>query len=628
MNRLVVEADYWRLGIGSLLLKLETSKNGLTSLEAKKRLKYYGHNEIANKSILPPFLTILISQFKNWLIIILILAAFVSFLFGERLDVVIVVLIVVATVIIGFFQEYRASISVEKLKKLISHRVKVKRDGNWVEIDSRELVVGDIVSFQIGDLIPGDIRLVSADNLLIDQSIITGESSPVVKKAVRVSSEKSRIDKLVNLAFAGTRVVGGCGEGIVVLTGSNTFIGKTANLLDTPEQPSEFQVEIKNLSVFLFRIMATMTIFVFFVNVYMVKGVLNSLLFAVALAVGIAPELLPAVVVIALSQGATQMAKKKVVVKRLISVEDLGNIDTICTDKTGTITEGKFKLVNYLNVIGEQDNTILVKSLVCTSNFIYGNRINSNPIDTAIWECKSAESLMVNLSNYKLLDVNEFDFTRRRMSVLVSDKKNRKENLLIVKGMPESVLAVAHLPAGDYQLISESIRAYEEKGFRVIALAEKRTNKTVTNKDDEVNLKFLGIILFEDPVKADAKEAIQLFQKLGVTVKVLSGDSQIITKNVAREVGFEVKNDDIVLGDSLEGLSDKEIEKYAVNYNFFARVTPEQKYRIVASLNKEGHVVGFLGDGVNDAPAIKAADVGIAVDSGSDIAKEAADIVL
>ncbi|MGB9911527.1 MAG: magnesium-translocating P-type ATPase [Microgenomates group bacterium] len=616
----------WNLSLEEIFTILKTSKEGLTNSEANKRLKKYGINQIVKKEILPPVLRIFLNQFKNWFMLILVFTTLILFLLGEHFNSVIILFIIMGSAFLGFFQEYKAEKISQKLKKLISHKVMVKREGKWQEIESKNLVIGDIVKLQIGDLVPADIRLIQVDELLANESSLTGESFPVNKTTQPIKENSDHPAKITNMVFMGTHITGGYGIGVVTATGNYTFLGKTTFYLEKNDLETEFQKEIRKFSSFIFRVFLIMTILVFLVNSWFGKGIIDSFLFAIALGVGITPELLPVIITITLSQGALKMARKKVVVKRLISVEDLGNIDTLCFDKTGTLTKGVLSLIKYLNLNGVNDNQVLVKALVCTKNFIYGqNSFSTNPIDQALWKSDKVKTLKNKLSEYQPLDENEFDFKRRRMSVLVNYKQ---KNFLIVKGSPESILSITNLSSEKKEFFLKNVKNYEEKGFRVIAVGETQLDKKTSTKEDEKNLSLVGFLLFSDPLKPNIKKSIKLLQELGIKIKILSGDSLVVTKSIANQVGFKVDENKIFSGENFKILNKEKLEEAAWKYDFFARLTPEQKYQIVAFLNKKGHVVGFLGDGINDAPALKAADVGIAVDTGAPVAKEAADIIL
>lgn len=617
------DIKFAKLSFDELYRELNTSYDGLSIKEANHRLNLQGEN-IVDKGKKKSAWLVLISQFKNWLMVALLIAAVIAYALGQHLEVGVIFSLVMLSVILGFFQEYRAEMALEKLAEYISRKSRVKRDGKWIEVDSEKLVVGDLVEIRIGDIVPADLRLIELDGLSVNESTLTGESMPVSKTVDKIRGAEPQHPK--NMAFMGTSVAEGIGKGIVVSTGSATLLGKTASILARQPQETEFQKQTKKFSKFLFKVIVLMTAFVFIVNTALDKGVLDSFLFALALAIGITPELLPAIMTITLSQGSLKIAKKKVIVKRLMSVEDLGNIDTLCTDKTGTLTKGEFSLVGYESLDGGQDQILVLKALLCTSGELVGEQIlTTNPIDKALWMSKEAKSIKHQLKSFQLIDENEFDFSRRRMSVLV---KADNITTLIVKGSVESMVSIAKASEDQKEMILSKTKNLENQGYRVIGIGEKLLEKTTSEVNDEENITFLGFLLFSDPIKTTALKSLEKLRRLGVNIKILSGDSETVTAYIARQAGFDGENEKIVSGEELLGLSIEEFEKRVANTTLFARVTPEQKYKIVESLNKEGHVVGFLGDGVNDAPALRAADVGIAVDSGAMVAKEAADIIL
>lgn len=606
-----------------LFTKLDTSENGLGNIEAATRLQNNGKNVIEKDKKKSP-MRLLLAQFENWLMVSLLIAAGVSFFLGDKVDALVIIGLVFFSVILGFAQEYRAEKALEKLAEFISNNSKVKRDNEWVEIDSEKLVVGDVVELRIGDVVPADIRLFEIDGLTTNESALTGESAPILKTTDPVNGSEPQ--DLKNIAFMGTTISEGIGKGVVVATGTQTFFGQTASILGNEAPETEFQKQTQSFSKFLFKVIFVMSVFVFVVNSALHKGVLNSFLFAVALAVGITPELLPAIITITLSQGALKIAKKKVIVKKLISTEGLGNIDTLCTDKTGTLTKGEFTLAGYQNLQKKSDNNVLTKALICISGEVKGGHfIATNPIDRALWHSNEAKHNKSAVASYKLLDENEFDFTRRRISVLVH---HDHETSLIVKGSIESIAPICTGGHDHQNHILDEAHELENQGFRVIGIGEKKLHKEKSTAADEKDIEFLGFLLFSDPIKESAIKALQKLKNLGVNIKILSGDSAIVTAHVAKNVGFDIDKEKIVTGDELTKLTVSQFEQIVKETTLFARVTPEQKYRIVLSLNKENHIVGYLGDGINDAPALKTADVGIAVDSGAMVAKEAADIIL
>lgn len=606
-----------------LFAELQTSDEGLSHQEVLARLKEYGKN-ILEKGEKKTALKTLIAQAKDWLILTLVIASIISFALGDHLNALVILALVILSIILGFSQEYRAEKALESLASYISKKSRVKRDGEWAEVNSEELVVGDVVEMRIGDVVPADLRLIELDGLMANEAVLTGESLPIAKTTDEIKGYQPQ--QLKNMVFMGTAIAEGHGKGIVVATGSSTFMGKTASLLAIQPDESEFQKQTKQFSKFLFKIIFLMTLFVFLVNAGLNKGVLDSFLFALAIAVGVTPELLPAIITITLSQGALKIAKKKVIVKRLRSVEDLGNINTLCTDKTGTLTKGEFSLTDYQTVSGEKDESLILKAVLCVSGELIGDQtLTTNPIDRALWDSKEADTAKKKLKAYQLLDENEFDYSRRRMSVLVRDAECTS---LIVKGSVESMVEVSRLTQAQKKQILDKTYDWEQHGHRVIGIGEKLLEKDDSSSHDEKEIEFLGFLLFSDPIKSSAQKLLERLRGLGVDIKVLSGDSAAVTEYVTNQVGFDIRAEDIKTGADLEGLSKKEFAKVVAETTVFARITPEQKYNIVKALNDADHVVGFLGDGVNDAPALKAADVGIAVDSGAMVAKEAADIIL
>jgi Mg2+-importing ATPase len=544
--------------------------------------------------------------------------------------------IVVLNAALGFTQEYRAERALRALRRLVTHTATVRRDGRVMELPSEDLVPGDVVCLQIGDLVPADLRLVAADDLASDESVLTGESLPVAKSVAPVPLPASRPHELTNVAFMGTAIAGGYGEGVVIGTGTDTLFGRTATVLERRPRETEFQRSIRRFSDLLLVVILAMTAFVFVANALLGKGLFESLLFGLALAVGITPEALPVIVTIALSNGALRMARDRVVTRRLISVEDLGNVDTLCCDKTGTLTDGVVSLADYVSVDGARDVELLRDALLCSSSAVRTHGASAaNALDAAVWRSEAAGPLLATLDRAQVTDRNEFDFERRRMSVVVRHGDRRS---LLVKGSPEAVFAVAararrngiphHFTPTLARELRDRVAAFEEQGYRVLVVAEKEVAHDRTTRADEADLTVLGFLLFLDPPKQEAREALDLLSHLGVDIKVMSGDSPVVTRRICRDVGLAIAEDRVVTGGELEALDAGGFTEAVRRYNVFARVTPEQKYRLVENLGTAGHVVGFLGDGVNDVPALRAADVGVCVDSGADIAKDAADIIL
>jgi Mg2+-importing ATPase len=613
----------------------ESSLDGLSEDEARKRLREYGPNEIARKDKRHG-LEIFLSQFKNALVFVLIVAAVIAFFLHDRIDALVIFTIVMMNSILGFFQEYRAERALRELKKYITQTTKVVRDGNIEEIDAKEIVPGDIIPLGLGDVIPADLRILHAENLSTDESALTGESMPVAKNDSTIAKEPDMPQYLSNVGFMGTSVVSGSGRGLVIATGKDTFFGKTSAFIKQTPHEGDFQRNIKKFSNFLLIVILFMTVFIFASNALLHKGIFESFLFALALAVGITPEVLPIIMTITLSNGALRMAKEKVVVKRLVAVEDFGNIDTLCCDKTGTLTEGEVSLSNNANLDGQKDEKLVLYGLLCNSAYIAKKKkIFGNPIDKAIWQAPQSAQLEHEIKKYVLINRNEFDFKRKRTSVLV---KRDNVKILIAKGAPESIVETCRsatiqgeskaLTSDTISSVLKKIEEYETNGYRVIALAERFLDRGKSEIEDEKGLNLVGFLLFLDPPKATVKKSLKILQGLGVKIKVISGDSPTITRKICQDVGLSIAEDRVIVGDELEHLDEAEFKEYARKYDVFTRVSPEHKFRIVESLKREQHIVGFLGDGINDAPALKVADVGISVDSATGIAKETADIIL
>lgn len=614
---------------------LQTGPGGLSVEEAARRLVERGPNIVA-RSEGRPALRILLTQFTSPLILVLIAAAIVSRYLGEPIEALVIVAIVLVNAGLGFLQEYRAERALRALQRYVTHSATVRRGGALIEVPTRDLVSGDVVRLGIGDVVPADVRLLVTDDLSSDESILTGESLPVAKQVEPVAATAALPHELTNLVFMGTAVASGYGEGVVFATGERTLFGRTAATVEQHPRETEFQRSIRRFSDLLLVIILVMTAFVFAANAILGKGLFDSLLFAIALAVGITPEALPVIVTIALSNGALRMARDKVVTRRLMSVEDLGNIDTLCCDKTGTLTTGTVSLHDYLDLEGARDPELVRASLLSTAGSAQsGGTSGANALDRAVWQSAAAQPLLPTLDRWEVVDRNEFDFERRRMSALV---RKGDHATLVVKGSPEAVLTVctrARRAPGAIPLtpdlhadLQRGVTAYEEQGYRVIAVAEREITRATTSRADEADLLLLGFLLFLDPPKPEAAASLRMFDRLGVSIKVMSGDSPVVTRRICQDVGLTIANDRVITGSDLVGLDAERLAETVRDHNVFARVTPEQKYRLVERLGATGHVVGFLGDGVNDVPALKAADVGICVDSGADIAKDAADIIL
>ncbi len=539
---------------------------------------------------------------------------------------------ILLSVVLGFYNEYKAERIVENLKENVSIKAMVRRDGKPVQIDSKLLVPGDIVSVYVGDIAPADMRLVRSKELQTDESTFTGESFPVEKISDGIDLEKPTPQQLSNYVFLGTVVVHGSGQGIVISTGKSTELGAISKSLIRAHPETEFQKGIKKYGNMILTLTAFLTVGIFSLNTAVGHSIIDSLLFSLAVAVGLVPELMPAIVTISLARGASRMAKVRVVVKRLVSIEDFGNMNVLCTDKTGTLTEGKIVLKETKQLGYETDGRLMTYSLLCNAAAV-GEKIMGNPMDVAIWESVKNSDAQKQVETYSKIDEIPFDYQRRMMSVVVAENSSR---MLISKGAPESVLA--HCKSAEINGRIESLdevldsvnrkfSELSELGYRLLAVACKSIDeKPSYSSQDETELTLLGYLTFADPPKEDAHKAVVRLKEMGVNVKILTGDNELVAKTICEDLKIPVKR--VVTGSELNDLSWTQIKQTAEEATIFARITPEQKLEIIKALKANSHVVGFMGDGVNDAPALYEADVGISVDTAVDVSKEAADIVL
>ena len=563
----------------------------------------------------------------------MIACAIIAGVYSDPRQAVIILLMIAISVILGFYNEHKAEKIVENLRQNVAIKAVVTRDGKSSQIDSRLLVPGDFVTVYVGDIAPADMRIVKSKDLQADEATFTGESFPVEKTSGSLNLEHPMPQQLTNYLFMGTVVKNGSGQGIVISTGKNTQFGSISRSLMRSHPETEFQRGVRQYGNMLITLTLALTVGIFALNALRPdRTLVDALLFSLAVAVGLVPELMPAIVAISLAQGASRMAKVKVIVKRLVSIEDFGNMDVFCTDKTGTLTEGKICLNDYRGLGEKEDERILTYSLLCNSAIV-GDTIVGNPMDTAIWEYAIKDGKQESVRSYTKIDEMPFDYQRRIMSVVV---KNNDETLLISKGAPESIFARCKYAdiSGNIKPISSVQKAIDEKflnlsilGYRILAVASRNAEaKPSYHTEDERNLTLLGLLIFTDPPKKDAHEAINKLEEMGVEVKILTGDNELVAKTICDELKVPVKK--LVSGSDLMQMSWTEIKKIVEETTIFARITPEQKLDIIKALKANGHVVGFGGDGVNDAPALYEADVGISVDTAVDVSKEAADIVL
>jgi Mg2+-importing ATPase len=596
----------------------------------ENRLRIYGPNELAKKRRRTGFVEFLF-HLSNPLIIILLLAGLISFSLGDRIGASIIFFIILLSVVLDVYQESKAERAAEVLKGKVATTATAERDGARKEVRLAEIVLGDIVHLSAGDISPADARVISAKDLFVDQSALTGESFPVEKTASVLEQKGGTLTEWNNCLFLGTSVVSGTATAAVIKTGKFTEYGKIAQNLVAREPETEFERGLRRFGSLMMQITILLVLFVFLVNsaravLFGTGEIFEALLFAVALAVGLTPELLPMIMSLNLSKGALAMSKKGVIVKRLASIQNFGNMDILCTDKTGTLTENKITLVLHVDMDGKDDEKVFLYS--------YLNSLNEtglkSPLDEAILRYKD-----LDVSDYKKIDEVPFDFTRRRVSVVV-DKEG--ERFMIAKGAPEEIVKVCsycEYEAQALDLTGSLQKKIEQKyydlsaeGFRVLGVAYKkvREEKTVYSVNDESDMVFLGFVAFIDPPKETAKESLQLLNQASIGMKILTGDNEVVTRKTCEYLGFKIKG--VVLGTEISQLHDDALSRAVERANIFARVTPAQKDRVINALKKSGHVVGFLGDGINDAPSLRTADVGISVDNAVDVAKESADIIL
>ena len=604
----------------AVLAGLGTTPDGLSESEAARRLREGGPNAVRSHGARP--LAVLVRQLRNPLLPILVVATLVSFGVGERVNAGIILTIVVMSVGLGFVNEYRSERAVEALHSSIRHLATTTRAGSARSIDVTELVPGDVVDLKVGDVVPADVRLLSANRLECDEGVLTGESFPAVKAADAVPDRGASALELPSCAFMGTVVRAGTARAVVVCIGPRTTFGRIA--LRLGERPAEtaFQVGLRDFSKLLVRVTLSLCVAIFAINAALGRPLLDSALFALAIAVGLTPELLPAIVTISLSTGARRLAKRSVVVKRLVSIEDLGNIEVLFTDKTGTLTEGAIAFSHAVDPNGAESPEVLRLGLACTEAVVQGGRVaGGNPLDEALWEAALAAPQSA-ATGAAILAKLPFDYERRLMSVVADDGAGRRT--LITKGAPEAVLERSPAVTDEARRVLD---AEFDAGARVVAVATRAWDGGSTiGPEDERDLTLAGFLSFRDPPKPDVAESLAKLGALGIDVRIVTGDNARVARKVCADIGLPAG--DALTGTEIEALSDEELRARMASVKIFARVSPEQKSRIIRAARAGGADVAFLGDGVNDAVALHDADVGVSVESAADVAKDAADVVL
>ena len=622
-----------RADTDTVLKELGSQLGGLSEAEADSRLKQVGTNEIAREKRQSALMRLL-SNVKNPLVLLLTALGVLSFLTGDLRATVVIFVMVVLGVVLRFFQEMRADNAAEKLKAMVSNTATLVRDGKEAEVSLKMLVPGDIIRLAAGDMVPADVRVLSAKDLFLNQAALTGEALPVEKKAAPAPADVQNPLELPNICFLGSNVESGSATAVVIHTGNRTYFGSLAASIVGQRQLTSFDKGVNKFTWLMIRFIAVMVPAVFLINGLSKHNWLEAFLFAMAVAVGLTPEMLPMIVTVNLSKGALAMARKKVIVKRLNAIQNFGAMDVLCTDKTGTLTQGKIVLEKHLDVHGDPSEKVLQYGYLNS----YHHTGLKNLLDEAILDHEELKEHLKADEKYRKIDEIPFDFVRRRMSVVVEDETGL--NTLICKGAVEEVLSLCTRVEVKGEVI-EVLPEHDAKrrqladdlngqGFRVIALAYKQmpgaSDEPVYSVKDESDLILLGFLAFLDPPKDTATEALKRLHSLSVDVKVLTGDNEIITAYICKEVGMPVEH--LLLGSQIETMSETELAEAASATSVFARLAPAHKERIIRALQSKGHVLGFMGDGINDAPALKAADVGISVDSAVDIAKESSDIIL
>ena len=600
---------------------LDARETGLDEKEAQKRLKQYGANLLKPRKKSYSIL-LLLAQFNSPIILLLVFAAGLSFYLHQVTGASIILIIVFISGLLGFWQERRAADAVAGLLAIIQIKASVLRDGKHNEVPVEYVVPGDIIVLRAGDIVPADSRILLSRDLFVNEASLTGETYPAEKMPGILDSE-TPLSRRINCLFMGTNVVSGTATAVVVHTGTNTQFGRVSQRLGLREPETEFERGVKHFGYLLLEITMVLVVAIFAINVYLARPVVDSFLFSLALAVGLTPQLLPAIISINLAHGARQMATHKVIVKRLASIENFGSMNILCTDKTGTLTEGTVRLNSVLDLEGKESEEVFLLAYV---NAFFETGF-FNPIDQAILNFRK-----LDVSGLKKLDEVPYDFIRKRLSILVS---NGLENTIVTKGALVNVLevctsAMSGREVVDISMVKEPIQArFQElsgKGYRVLGLCKKTVKSDVLLAKDEADMTFQGFLVFFDPLKESMAQTIRDLFQLGIGLKVITGDNRLVAASIIKPLGL--LGGRVLTGPEISRESDEALQKLVQVVDVFAEVEPNQKERLILALRKSGNVVGYMGDGINDASALHAADVGISVESAVDVAKEAADIVL
>jgi Mg2+-importing ATPase len=607
---------FWNTPAEQQLQRLQTTPRGLSNQEADLRKKTHGPNRLNNKTQTGPW-RLFFAQFKSSIILILLFATCLSFYLHDRVDAMIILTIVLISGLLGFWQEKGAADAVSQLLAMVQIKVSVLRGNISYEIPSEDLVPGDIVMLKAGDIIPADCLLLTTDNLFIDEAVLTGESYPVEKLPGEVPLA-TPLSRRSNAVWMGSHVQSGEALALVIATGESTEFGKLSKRIKLKAPETEFEQGVRHFGYLLMEVTLILVIMIFAINVYLAKPVIDSFLFALALAVGLTPQLLPAVISINLAHGAKRMAEQKVIVKQLASIENFGSMNVLCSDKTGTLTEGSVHLQGALDIHGAANDKVAHFAYL---NSLYETGFN-NPIDQAIREFKTFDT-----GGYSKQAEIPYDFYRKRLSILV---EHQGDTVLITKGALKNVLDTCSLAENrDGTLVDmkeaqdgilERYQDFSRQGFRTLGIAYKpMPAKNGIDKTDEAGMRFLGFLTFFDPPKANCAQTIEQLRQLGVTLKIITGDNRLVAETVSHQLGLSGSK--ILTGPEIEKMSGSALMNQVAEVNLFAEVEPNQKERIIIALKKAGFVVGYMGDGINDVSALHAADVGISVDSAADVAK-------
>lgn len=599
-----------------VLDEISSGHNGLSTKEADKRLAKYGPNSIQSRKF-NVWILLWRQVTGNPLVIILAVATAISYVMGEHTSAYYIFAMILLSVGLGFWNEFAAERTVRDLLKKVSLSAIVNRDGEKREVPVAQITVGDIVFLAPGSIIPADMRFIETDNLEVDQSTLTGESKTAFKLCCAFNKKPEGLNDYANIGFMGTIVTSGSGKGAVLSVGKDTEFGKIAREASFIKPETDFQKGLRRFGDLIVKVILVLSIGIFAVNFLLGHSTIDSLLFALAIAVGLTPELLPIIVTVSLSHGAGKLAKKHVICKQLIAIENLGNMDILCTDKTGTLTEGKIVVTSYVNEAGESRPELLLRAITC-NNAIHHHKIIGNAIDIALWEAAHKQKIGLNPNQKKIFE-EPFDYEKRAMFCVIEEND---KCTLIVKGSPDVVLQDCTKKTG----LSKA-QELNQSGLRLVAIATKNVPKKASYSwNDLTDLHFEGFVTFLDIPKKSAKASILKMEKLGVAIKIVTGDSELVSKYVCQEVGLPITG--IITGADFVKLNPEKQKETALGCNVFARVTPSQKLQIIGLLRKAGHTVGYMGDGLNDISALHSADVGISVNTAVDVAKDAAPIVL